>query len=81
MDKELFDKLVESVRQMGAIRRGELKPGAVFTLVGQSEIDLKAGRTVSQEEAFARASSAWRRANRIRASQATCIARSCSRLA
>ena len=30
MKKELFEELCESIRQMGAIRRGQLKPGRVF---------------------------------------------------
>jgi len=29
-EKELFDELVESIEQAGAIRKGELKPARVF---------------------------------------------------
>ena len=30
MDDELFKKLTESIRQVGAIRRGEMDPGRAF---------------------------------------------------
>ncbi len=41
MDDGLFDKLTESVRQAGAIRRGELKPSRVFEF---GPMDVKAIR-------------------------------------
>ena len=49
MDDELFEKLTESVRQAGAIRRGELKPGRVFDY---GPLDIKAIRaTLSKSQA------------------------------
>jgi len=41
MDGELFEKLTESVRQAGAIRRGEMAPGRVFEY---APVDVKAIR-------------------------------------
>lgn len=42
MKKELFEELLESVRQGGAILRGERKPPRVFEV---SEPDVRAVRT------------------------------------
>ncbi|MBI3757491.1 MAG: helix-turn-helix domain-containing protein [Deltaproteobacteria bacterium] len=50
MKKELFEELLESVRQGGAIRRGERKPSGVFEF---SEPDVRAVRAhygLSQEK-------------------------------
>ncbi|MCY3023117.1 MAG: helix-turn-helix domain-containing protein [Planctomycetota bacterium] len=44
MKKELFAGLCESIRQMGAIRRGELAPGRVFRSPNAAPVDVKATR-------------------------------------
>lgn len=41
MDKELFDELVASIKEAGAISRGEIKPSRIFVLQKQ---DIKAIR-------------------------------------
>ena len=53
MRKKDFDNLVQSVRQAGRIRRGELKPGRVTTF---SPMDVKAvrRRLGKSQSAFAR---------------------------
>ncbi len=38
MRKELFNELLESVRQAAAIERGELKPSRVFVATKQNEV-------------------------------------------
>jgi len=47
MDEKLFNELVESVEQAGAIRRGEAEPGreTTYTAIDVKAIREKTGRT------------------------------------
>jgi len=53
MDDKLFEKLTESVRQAGAIRRGEVKPGRVFEYDAMDVKAIRAKLELSQVQ-FAR---------------------------
>lgn len=52
MDNQMFNELIESVEQAGAIRRGEVEPSRehVFTALDVKAIRERTGRT---QEAFA----------------------------
>lgn len=50
MKKELFEELSESVRQGGAIMRGELKPSRVFEFADPDVRAIRAQYGLSQEK-------------------------------
>ena len=54
MNEDLFEELVQSVREMGAIERGETQPARVSTLSAPDARRVRQELGVSQEE-FARA--------------------------
>ncbi len=50
MNEELFAKLVESVREGGAILRGDAKPSRAFEVSGPNVRRIRAGYQLSQSE-------------------------------
>ncbi|MGO9123105.1 MAG: NadS family protein [Desulfomonilaceae bacterium] len=50
MKEEMFKELVESVRQAGAIMRGEIEPARVFAVEAPDVKAIRAKLGVSQEE-------------------------------
>jgi len=50
MKEEMFKELVESVRQAGAIMRGEMEPSRVFVVEAPDVKAIRAKLGVSQEE-------------------------------
>ena len=51
MRKELFDELLESVKQAAAIERGEMKPSRVFVVNKKNEVtDVRAKLGLSQNK-------------------------------
>jgi putative transcriptional regulator len=50
MKEEMFEELLESVRQAGAIMRGEMKPSRVFVVDAPDVKAIRAKLGVSQEE-------------------------------
>jgi len=50
MKQEMFEELLESVRQAGAIKRGEMKPPRVFVVKAPDVKAIRAKLGVSQDE-------------------------------
>jgi putative transcriptional regulator len=53
MKKELFDELLESVKQAKAIERGELKPARMFRLKAKNDIVKARGKLGLSQTKFA----------------------------
>lgn len=53
MKKELFDELLESVKQAKAIERGELKPGRVFRVDSRNAVARTRGKLGLSQPKFA----------------------------
>ena len=53
MKKELFDELLESVKQAKAIERGELKPGRVFQVDPKNAVAKTRGKLGLSQSKFA----------------------------
>ena len=53
MKKELFDELLESVKQAKAIERGELKPGRVFQVDRKNTVVKTRGKLGLSQSKFA----------------------------
>ena len=54
MKKQLFDELCQSIREMGAIRRGELEPGRVTTVGAPATQHARVRRTTPRARQPAR---------------------------
>lgn len=50
MDSQLFNDLIESVTEAGAILRGERKPSRVFTVDAATVQDIREGLGLSQSQ-------------------------------
>ncbi len=50
MKKEMFEELLESVRQGGAILKGKMKPGRTFNLKNPDVKNIRGGLGLSQEQ-------------------------------
>jgi len=50
MNEELFDELMESIREGGAILRGEIAPSRTFTLNAPDIKQIREGFSLSQNE-------------------------------
>jgi putative transcriptional regulator len=53
MRKELFDELLESVKQAAAIERGQMKPSRVFVVKGKNEVARVRSRLGLSQSKFA----------------------------
>jgi len=53
MKKELFDELLESVKQAKAIKRGEMKPGRVYRVDAQTSVVQVRGKLGLSQSKFA----------------------------
>lgn len=53
MKKELFEELLESVKQAKAIEKGEIKPGRVFRVSSQSAVLRVRGKLGLSQSKFA----------------------------
>jgi len=53
MRKELFDELLESVKQAAAIERGEMKPSRVFTVNKKNEVSMARAKLGLSQNKFA----------------------------
>jgi putative transcriptional regulator len=53
MRKELFDELLESVKQAAAIERGEIKPSRVFIVDKKNEVSRARARLGLSQNKFA----------------------------
>ena len=53
MKKELFEELLESVKQAVAIERGEMKPSRSFTVKGKNEVTAARAKLGLSQNKFA----------------------------